>query len=95
MQEFSFDSDNDNDDNTDNNENSNSNNNNDNNNGQVFYAAVNDINQDNPTEERDGEGEEGKKDPGRKRMEDTCTDEYLVERGVKPKKNRYYFKVGD
>lgn len=89
LQEFTFDIDN------DNNSNDNSNDNNDNNNGQVFYAAVNDINQDNPTEGGDGEGEEGKKGPGRNRMEDTCTDEYLGERGVKPKKNRYYFKVGD
>lgn len=85
MQEFTSDSDNDSD---------NANDNNDNNNGQVLYAAANDINKDNPTEEGDGEGEEGKKAPGRPRREDTCTDEYLNERGMKPKKNRYYFNVG-
>ncbi|MCJ1346834.1 hypothetical protein MMC31_005052 [Peltigera leucophlebia] len=62
------------------------------NNGQMLYAAVGDSDS-NPTEE--GEGEEEGKKAGRGRMEDTCTDEYLIERGVKPKKNRYYFKVDD
>lgn len=57
-----------------------------------MYAAVGDTD-DNPTEE--GEEEEEGKKAGRGRMEDTCTDEYLLERGVKPKKNRYYFRVGD
>lgn len=91
LQEFTLDSDNDN--NNNNSNNNNDNNNNNNNNEQILYAAVNDINQDNPTEEGDGEEEAGKKKPGRKRMEDTCTDEYLIERGMKPKKNRYYFRV--
>ncbi len=86
LQEFTFDSDNDDDNNDDNNDYNN-------NNGQVLYAAANDINKDNPTEERDEDGEEGKKAPGRPRMEDTCTEEYLNERGMKPKKNRYYFRV--
>lgn len=59
----------------------------------MLYAAVGDSDN-NPTEEGEGEEGEGKK-AGRGRMEDTCTDEYLLERGVKPKKNRYYFKVDD
>lgn len=89
LQEFTFDSDN----HDDNDDDDDDNNDDNNNNGQVLYAAANDINKNNPTEERDEEGEEGKKAPGRPRMEDTCTEEYLNERGMKPKKNRYYFRV--